>query len=409
MGFDKAGALAAGYTPAEVDAFIAQDTPTKYTPADVASLKSSFDKGGADYVPQWGQDSPNIYAGTMALLDAIPAAASFAGKAKVGIPLAAATSAAAGYAKRKINGVDTEFADVANDAMKGAGIEGLGRGAGKVFSKSVADPISEWLAGKALKFSSYPNVLTPTEKTDITKTFFDKGLNATEGGWLKLQKLINQYSGNAKTAIQDATDSGMLLNPNEALVKGDMASLLKMAGDRERTAPGYTDAVKKVVNDFAQGGKPLTPNALDQNKMQLQAMAADAFGNNTKSLPAVQAQKQLSAGVRQTLEDNIPGVKLNNSEASKLFDLSPHLARATGRIGNADIIGLKNAVLLPQAFSSSNPTAWATFLNVVMNPQAQILGAKAIRGTGNIASKIPARQAIRSGLEAAMYSSTGGQ
>lgn len=456
MGFDRAGAKAAGYSDEEINAYLGQGAtqapnyskmpdselearangtysntpdyskmtdaqlealasgqplPDKYTREDIKSLKSSYDPGGADYVPQWGQKSPNIYAGTMALLDAIPAAASFAGKAKVGIPLAAAVSSAAGYAKRRIGGVDTEFADVANDAMKGAGIEGAGRGIGAVLSKGVTNPLSEWLAGKALKFSTSPKVLPPADKKEITRTFLEKNMWPSEGSWLKLQEMLN-VSGAAKgKAIQEATDAGVTFSPFEAIQKGGLADLLKMGKGRERATEGYGGQVADKIINFARDGKRMTPNELDLAKMQFQQSVANGYASNTSHLADIQAAKQLGAGSAAVLE-SIPGVAAANAESESMYKLAPHLARSIGRIANADIIGLKEATLIPQAITAGDmgkSAGLAALYRALVNPTTQIAAAKTMRWVGNIAGKRPMeRKAFRTGLEGALYSASGG-
>jgi hypothetical protein len=116
----------------------------------------------------------------------------------------------------------------------------------------------------------------------------------------------------------------------------------------------------------------------------------------------------LQDGIVKDLVDNVPGVAAPNAIMSDLLRLKDPLARSTGRINNQDVFGLKDAVLLGDSITKSQGVL-PFILAMAAKARSTERAAKVVHATGNIASKIPARQAIRSGLEAAMYSSTGGQ
>jgi hypothetical protein len=243
-------------------------------------------------------------------------------------------------------------------------------GANKV--RQVAAP-----AKQAIAESLYQSALKPSPTLGIegqkalVKTGLENNIPVSEGGLVKLNTLIDDYN----TAIRDeiASKPGAKIDPNKAAARADDVK----AGFRSQVnAAQDMNAVEASKQQFlreqgAQPAKPGTPpqptGVLDANGNPV--MSAGTPGTPAKPAPmmdavkaqdmkigtyrslgkkaygevkgaTIEAQKGLARGIKEELVNEFPELEKLNSAESKALDLEPILAKAIGRIGNHQIVGI---------------------------------------------------------------------
>lgn len=360
------------YSTAELEA-IAGTTP-KAAPADP--------NGIVDGVPKWGRDNPNLYAGAMTALDLIPAAASFAKSTGVGIPVAGAINAAAKAGQRAISGEEQSFGASLGDFAKGATIEGAGRAVGAVAQKTLDIPavkqkladIGEGLYASAMKFSTAPNVLSPVERKAIVQTGLRDGYMPDEASYLRLQGNVKANTKAVDDIISQGTANGDTIRTVDIPRKGELADLIQYGNQVKGVAPGYKAEVGGQISDLLAAGKTMTPDAVNASKRQLYKELEDAYRQGTLSNPTVQSRKQLASGMKTVLEEMYPEIGALNASSKELLDLSDHLARSVGRVGNRDVVGLGDKIVMdtiasiPKGNASAPATLWGAVVATIDRP-----------------------------------------
>lgn len=383
-----------------------------------------------DDVPEWGKNNPNLYAATMTALDTIPAVASVAGKAKVGIPIAAGLSAAAGGVKRAIEGKPQNVENFVFDAAKGAGVEGLGRGVGSLAQFALNAPavrggvnkVAEKLYESAMKFSTSPNILTPMERKAIVRTGLRDGYMPNEASYLRLRNNVDANTNEVNRIINQATEAGDTIPAEMVIEKGGLADLLIRGEQVRGVSPDYTNAINRTAETFKKGERvqmpqefipdplygnmagrryttpnepkvttPYTPKDINASKKQIYQELEDAYGQKTMSEPGVQGKKQLASGMKTVLENLYPEIAKVNANSKELLDLSDHLARSIGRVGNRDIIGLGDKIVMD---------------TIAAIPQEQNLGQKTLYGAVMAAIDRPI---VKAKLAQVLYKANTGQ
>ena len=380
------------YTDEQLDAMLEKSQPPKpdlsqYSDAELdAMLKKQGDgvlaeltginKG--DDVPEWGRKSPNLYAAAATAAKNLPVLAALAGKRPVVSALTAGGLNAAGDAiERSIHGKSTNAEQAFKDFRAGATLDAAGQGLGR-FLKAGADSIvhsspvqgmanfvkdvlpdklTNSMANKAyqsaMKFSTSPNVLTPTDRAMITRTGMEGGYLPDESSWLRLKDAVKTNSAQVDDIINTATQAGDTIPAADVLKRANIGELLDRGQSVRGVAPEYTGSVDDITTTFMKGEKiaPYTPNDINASKRQLYQTLEDAYRNNTLSQPNMQTKKQLAAGLKSELEARYPEIAKLNAKSKELLDLSDHLARSIGRVSNRDIIGLGDKVVLDSVAS----------------------------------------------------------
>lgn len=392
-------------TEQELDRIFAETGGGEQTQQSSAGFEGGFNSDG---VPEWGRKHPNLYAGVETALDLAPMAAGLFKSTGVGIPVAAGINAGAKYAQRKIAGQDTTTADVLGDLAKGATVEGGGRlvsGALKAATdipgaKQALQNTGRKLYQSAMKFSTSPKVLTPAERAAITETGLKYNFQPNDASYLRLKGMVDSNTDEVNKIINAGAAEGDTIPARDVLEGTGIEDLLRRGRAVRGVTPGYEGSVKKVAGTFKEGevgtpeqtiestilgpdGKPAitrvipeeprpyTPTDLNTSKRQLYQELEDAYNKSTLSKPSVQVKKQLARGLKETLETMYPEVKKLNENSAELLALSDHLARSMGRVGNRDVIGLGDKIVLDMVTGrmASPTTAAMGIMTLLDRPQ----------------------------------------
>ena len=373
--------------------------PDKYSAADIQMLNTSYDKGGADYVPKWGQDNPNVYAAVMSGLDALPIAASAVPKLGWGIPIAGALNVAGQQGKRTIQGEGTDGFTVLKDLIKGMGVEGAGRGLVGILKYGL-NSLPNTLTRSAAKMSTG---LTPAEQKAMADTLLKYGTTFDEQGGRGLESILERNLI-TKNALIDAADKSGVVFKNADIINtvtdplatdtGSLAKLLAYGNKVDASVPNYSADVINTVKQFAKGGD-MTPSTLVANQRAKGDLLKKAWGENTVNDAVTQTDKQLYANIGKIINDNIDGIAPLNANSKEVLDVLPYLNKSANRIGNRDVIGLRETLglsdsLMPSQFAENPTTATGKLFAYLMDrPQIKSAIARNIykAANANIAGK----------------------
>ena len=206
---------------------------------------------------------------------------------------------------------------------------------------TAVSPSAERLYQSALKPST---TLTPQERRAILQTGIKERILPTEAGGEKLQALQQQVGGEvgdivaARTAQESAGAVPLTVDP-EAIAADAMEYLrprLSVSPEASKVLGQVEDALQTFRESHPAPVDTATAQAM---KQRAQLEAQKSFGEPMVT-PAQEAKKALAYGLREAVEQNVPGVKPLNQRLAALSSLEPELQRAIGRAQNWDIMGL---------------------------------------------------------------------
>jgi len=224
-------------------------------------------------------------------------------------------------------------------AAKGAGI------VGQRLMQSAVKPAYRTVE-QAVKNAEMPRVI---------KTLLDEGVNVTQGGIAKIQRLLGATNDEIKDII--ANSSGKVYPEAVADKADDVAAVF-----RNQAAPMDDLAqIAKVKDEFmtVHGGapnlpaKPLTVTEAQQLKQgTYKAIGARNYGEQRGA--RTEAEKALARGLKEGIQTAEPRVGPLNAREGALIEARDAIARRVAASNNRDLAGI--------AWVSQNPGAFVAFL-----------------------------------------------
>jgi hypothetical protein len=231
--------------------------------------------------------------------------------------------------------------DPINAAMKGASFSKAGVvKAVPDFIKGALSP--EGLYESAMKFSNNPNVLSPIDRRRAIQTGLQERMLPNEESYTRLWEQVRDNKAKVNKFIQEGTSEGKTVET--ASVTRMLEPLEKRASLVEQFNPEFAQVLQEARSNIENYGAEIPVANAQALKETLQDMSK--FGTDDRSRFAVAANKALGRGLRVQLESVFPDLKAVNRSSSDLLTLENELAKATGRIGNRDLVGLGMKVAL---------------------------------------------------------------
>lgn len=227
-------------------------------------------------------------------------------------------------------------------------------------AKAIGSPVMVDAAKRLMQSAVKPNAeaLLTKSSIDPTKskaaqaiqTMLDEGINATEGGMLKVRSEVNDLKGEVSKLIAQSPAS-----VDKAKVANELFGVL----DRVYKQASYKGDVKKVEAAFDEFmNHPLLRSnnipvqlAQDMKKAGNRQLASD-FGNMSGA--EIEAQKSLVRGLKEGVADAVPAVKPLNARQSELLNVLKTAERRAMMEGNKNPAGL--------SLLAEGPNAAAAFM-----------------------------------------------
>lgn len=266
----------------------------------------------------------------------------------------------------------------------GGGIGGsTGSAAGRGIAK-LADPIMENAIKPLLK-----HVDSGKSATAI-RTMLEEGLNVTQGGVRSLRQKIGELGEEIKSRL--AQSEGGTVSKSKVAAKID-ESLQKF---KDQVNPqGDVAAIKQAFQDFMshpdlRGVENIPVSQAQKLKQGTYKQLGEKAYTGELSGASIDAQKVLAKGLKEGIEEAVPGIKNLNAEQKKLIDTLNVVERRQIMEAGKSVGGLSYLAHSPAAFTAMTLSKSAAFksilANMVKNAErpAGVLGAEvgAVSATG---------------------------
>lgn len=223
-------------------------------------------------------------------------------------------------------------------------VQGGSQAAGRAISEGMRRS-GQWLMQHTVRPN--PTLLKEFNTTakDIAQTLLNHGINVTEGGLSKLQRLIGSTNDDIKGLVSSA--SGSIPKPR---VAARVAPVALRVG-RQTNPTSDLKAIGETVDEFLKHPVmkgDLSPVDAHAMKIATYQKLGKAYGELKGA--EIETQKALARGLKEEVADAVPGVAAKNAHEAKLLAAGGALGKRIALDSSADPMGLLFASSNPQLF-----------------------------------------------------------
>lgn len=277
----------------------------------------------------------------------------------------------------------------AEDITKEGAIQGAAQAVGGVVTAAMAKA-APWLMAKAIRPTATLLNAYRTTAHDIAKTLLDDGINVSQAGLEKLQRLIFADNAEIQALVQS---SPARIAKDKVLERVD-----QYAGNVMKSQVNPSKALEKataVADEFVEHpyyrGETISPAEAQRLKVGTYQEIGDAYKKPQKS----RALKELARGLKEEIADAVPGVSEINAREARRLAGGEAVATAIQKDASADPMGL--------LFAASNPQLFIAGL-INKQPVVKSMLARGLYGVAAKASGVPENL-----IRAAVYALASGQ
>lgn len=263
--------------------------------------------------------------------------------------------------------------------LAGAGIGKVMSGAGSMVMRSALKPSSMAVIRDLAKGVPVPRAV---------QTLLDEGVNVTAQGYQKLQSIIGTTTTARDAMITDAMASGQTgVNPFS------VASRLTPAAQKAAnnvTPKADLAAITRAGNEFLETyGDSLIPlDKANAIKSGTQQTLSKEYGKKSEAFIA--ARKALASGLREEIEQQVPGVDVLNQRIGDASEAAKAVMKRIAVTGNRDVGGI--------SLLANDPSLLLASI-VDRHPAAKSLIARGLYSSAGAATKV-SPQVIRALVQA---------
>lgn len=296
-----------------------------------------------------------------------------------------ASNVTAGYGKASASGFAKGAAEGTVAAGKEAAIQGAAEGVGSAVGQGLK-AAGPWLMQKALKPTATMLKEYGTTASELATTLLREGVNVTEGGVAKLQRLFEATNQDIAAAVAGA--KGQIGKKSVAARALTTANRLAQQTNPAKDLKAVGETVSEFLDHPVYSGPTLTVPEAQAMKIGTYRQIGKKYGEVSSA--EIETQKSLARGLKEEIADEVPGIAGLNTRDSELMAALDAVGRRAALAGNRDPVGF--------AWVAQHP---ATFLAALFDrsPMVKSLVARgAYRSAGKAARVSP--QLIRSAVVA---------
>lgn len=234
--------------------------------------------------------------------------------------------------------------------LAGKGMTAVGKGAAAAVPDVVKQKFTpEALYESAMKFSNNPRVLSPIDRRKAIKTGLEEKMLPNEESYRRLWDKVGENKAKVNAIVKEGGAAGVGVKTDQ--VTRMLDALEKRAAKIENYSPEYADALREARAKIESYGDNIPAESAQVLKETMQDLAK--YGTDDRSNFTRAANKALGRGLRIQLENTFEGLKGLNENSAALLTLENELAKATGRIGNRDVVSLGMKI----GIGASGPTS----------------------------------------------------
>lgn len=221
------------------------------------------------------------------------------------------------------------------------------RAAGLVTPNAVKEMViakfsPEGLYGSAMKFSNNPDVLTPVERRTAINTGLSEKMLPNESSYQRLWDKVQRNKAKVTNIIDEGSRQGKSVSTENVLKL--FTPLEKRAKLVDKVRPEFAEVLREARANIESFGENIPARNAQAIKETLQDLSK--YGVDDRSRFVAATNKAAARGLRLELERQFPSLKNLNKNSAALLTLENQLAKAVGRVGNRDIVGLGMKVAL---------------------------------------------------------------
>lgn len=228
----------------------------------------------------------------------------------------------------------------AQAAIQG-GAEATGVGVGKAMSA-----VAPWVMQSAVKPTISMLKEYGTTAPKLVQTLFDEGINVTEGGLAKLQKLFEATNDQIRAAVQGA--SGQIDKKVVAARALPTAQKIAQQVNPTRDLQAVGDTVQEFLDHPVYTGNTLSVPEAQAMKVGTYQQIGKKYGEVSSA--AIETQKALARGLKEEIAAEVPGIAGLNTKDSELMAALDAVGRRVALSGNKDPIGFAWVAAHPTTF-----------------------------------------------------------
>lgn len=211
----------------------------------------------------------------------------------------------------------------------------------------------------------------------VVQTLLDEGVNVTPAGLGKLTTLLNATKAERDVLIDDAIKRGAP-GVNPFSVTARLGETAQKFGQQVNPAPDL-EAIGEAGNAFLKefGGNPLALDHANQIKEGTYAVLRKKYGQLGSA--SVESQKALARGLKEEIEQQVPGVDAVNRRLGNLSDAERAVGRRVAIASNRDMGGL--------VWLAENPTTALAFV-MDRHPAVKSMLARGLYQSAGAAARV---------------------
>lgn len=233
----------------------------------------------------------------------------------------------------------------------------------------------------AAKWSTSPNVLSAEDRLLITKTALRHGIMPDASGVRKIENRLDILNNALDGFIRENKLSGREVPLDEVF-----AHMQELRRSKGGVRLGGQDDVAEIdritsvfMNDMHKLGKT-TVNMEDLQHLKKEAYKSVAWNARRQVNAPIEEEvyKTIARGAKEAIAREVPEAAAFNKELSELYQLQPHLARAAGRLENANLTSI-NTPLNITAGNVVGTALGAPGIGTAIGTTAAVLGNPKIK------------------------------
>lgn len=224
-------------------------------------------------------------------------------------------------------------------AVADVGLAGMTYGATPEMGGMVAGGLlkagAPWLMQKAVKPTEALLKEYKTTAPRLVKTLLDEGINVTQGGLDKLQRLFDATNADIRAAIQSST--GTIDKGKVAQRTVDTAKKLSQQVNPTADLQAVDDVVLEFFDHPTQRGPSLKVQDAQDMKVGTYQQIGKKYGQVSSA--NLEAQKALARGLKDEIALEVPEISGLNARDAKLMAAMDAVGRRAALSGNKDPVG----------------------------------------------------------------------
>lgn len=268
----------------------------------------------------------------------------------------------------------------------GTAVRLLPTAAGAMVGGGIAAPAMKGTAQTLMQRALKPKAkdIISGDAAKAVETLLQEGVNVSTAGAVKLRQMINKLSGEVAQRI-----SASPATVDKAHVASEVYKTLQKF--RNQVNPGADS--KAILNSWDEfknmvGAKIPVQEAqsLKQGTYRVLSDKYDKVGGAVDNEAATQAQMAMARGLRQGIEEAVPGVGKLNAQESRLINALEMAEQRAGIGGNKDIGGIAWLANNPAAAMAMMADRSAAFKSWLANRINAAKNIGAVPGAGGVAT-----------------------